>query len=75
MTPNGNVPYATYNIDVQAPGYYRLYFNAVPIYDTITSIQPAMLIPIAENGNMDGLSENDSYFQENVNPALRLQRE
>ena len=71
MTPNGTAPYATYTVDVVAPGYYRLYFQGVPIYDTITSIQPAMLIPIAENGSTDGVALQDGYFEENVNPALR----
>ena len=75
MTPNGTVPYSTYNVDVVAPGYYRLYFQGVPIYDTITSIQPAMLIPIAENGSTDGVALQDGYFEENVNPALRSVRQ
>lgn len=69
--PNGVVPYANYNIDVEAPGFYRLFFSAVPVYDTITSIQPALLIPIAQNGNQDGVSDEESYIEENVNPALR----
>ena len=71
MQPGGAFPYATYNIDVEAPGYYRLFFNNVPIYDSITSIQPAMLIPIAQSGNLDGISPDDIYYDENVNPALR----
>ena len=71
MLPNGSVPYATYNIDVEAPGYYRLFFNNVPVYDTITSIQPAILIPIAQSGNLDSITDQDTSFDEGVNPALR----
>ena len=73
MQPSGGVPFATYNIDVEAPGFYRLFFSSVPIYDTITSIQPAMLIPVSQNGNVGDRSDGDSYFDEGVNPALRQQ--
>ena len=71
MQPGGSIPYATYHIDVEAPGYYRLSFNNVPVYDTVTSIQPAILIPIAQSGNLDGISDQDTSFDEGVNPALR----
>ena len=73
-SPGGAFPYATYNIEVEALGFSRAFFNNVPIYDGITSIQPAILVPLAQNGNHDGISdEEDSYYDENVNPALREQ--
>lgn len=71
LSPGGSIPYATYNIDVEAPGYYRQFFHAVPVYDTITSIQPALLVPIAQSGNQDGISSDDTNFDSFVNPALR----
>lgn len=71
MSPNGKLPYASYNIDVEATGYYRQTFSDVPIFDAVTSIQPALLIPIAQNGNQDGVSTNENNFEESVNPALR----
>ena len=70
-TPGGRLPYATYNVDVEATGYYRQTFNGIPIYDTITSIQPALLIPIAQNGNLDGVSRDETNFEGGMNPAVR----
>ncbi len=67
QTQNGAQPYATYHIDVHASGYYDQYYNNVPVYDGVTSIQPALLIPISQ----DQLPENERYFEENVNPSLR----
>lgn len=72
LSPNGKIPYATYNVDVEAKGYYRQYFHAVPVYDTITSIQTALLVPIAQNGNLDGISSDETHFESTVNPALRV---
>jgi hypothetical protein len=69
--PGSMVPYASYQIDVAADGYYRQYFSSVPIYDGVTSIQPAALIPLADNPGLDVITETDRYFDENVNPALR----
>ena len=71
MSPNGKIPYTSYNIDVEATGYYRQTFSDVPVFDAVTSIQPALLIPIAQNGNQDGVSGNENNFEESVNPALR----
>jgi hypothetical protein len=64
-------PYATYHADVEARGYYRQRFNGIPVYDTITSIQPVFLIPIAQNGSTDGISEEENNFDGGMNPALR----
>lgn len=75
LSPNGSVPYATYNIDVEAPGYYNQFFHAVPVYDTITSIQPALLVPVAQNGNQDGISSDDTNFDSFVNPTLRPRKQ
>ena len=72
LSPNGKIPYATYNVDVEAKGYYRQYFHAVPVYDTITSIRTALLVPIAQNGNLDGISSDETHFESTVNPALRV---
>jgi hypothetical protein len=71
LSPNGKIPYATYNIDVEANGYYRQYFHAVPVYDTVTSIQPAVLVPIAESARQDGLSLDETNSESGTNEALR----
>ena len=48
------VPYALYNIDVFKDGYVPLFFQNVPLFPTITSIQPAVMVPLPD---LSGLSE------------------
>ena len=63
-------PFAVYNIEVVKEGYYNEEFAAVPIFDTITSIQTVYLVPLTR----DGFSELNTYqntrFYENQNPDL-----
>ncbi|MBQ7338394.1 MAG: hypothetical protein IJW40_08085 [Clostridia bacterium] len=66
----GGVPYAFYNIDVAADGFYPQHFTRVPIYDTITSIQNAYLIPLPEGALLDGREPLGNVVEEGVNPAL-----
>lgn len=70
-SPGSSLPFATYSVDVEADGYYRQFFTGVPVYEGITSIQPAMLAPISQSGSPDRVPDDDTYFDENVNPALR----
>ena len=71
LSPSAAPAYATYNIDVQADGFYRLYFHQVPVYEGITSLQPAFLVPVAENGSPDGLSYDEIHLDGGMNPNLR----
>ena len=48
--------FSTYNILVRADGYFDVEYNHVPIFNGITSIQQADMIPIPENGYPDGFS-------------------
>ena len=48
--PGGITPFANYNIDVFAEGYVPLAFHNVPIFPSIVSIQPAVMIPHPEYG-------------------------
>lgn len=51
---NGGVrPYAIYNIDVTAPGYYDSFNLEVPVFEGITSILPVVMIPLAEYNSED----------------------
>jgi 5-hydroxyisourate hydrolase-like protein (transthyretin family) len=52
----GGKAFATYNIRAQADGYVRAEYNHVPIFDGITAIQQANLIPTPENGYPDDFS-------------------
>ena len=51
--PSAARPYALYNIQVEAEGFYPQSYSNVPIFDSITSIQPVDLIPFSENENTD----------------------
>ncbi len=47
-------PYALYDADVRMEGFYDLLYSRIPVFDGITSIQHATLIPLPENGASDG---------------------
>lgn len=57
--PGSGRPYATYNIEVSREGFFRHEYTGVPIFDGITAIQPADMIPLPENGISDGLTPDD----------------
>jgi hypothetical protein len=56
--PTGEPPYALYGIEVRLNGYEHAFYENVPIFDGITAIQQADLIPIPENGYPDGFTLN-----------------
>ncbi len=66
----GGIPYAYYNVDVSLPGFYPQQFTNVPVYDTVTSIQNAYLIPLPEGSIYDGREPFGDAVDERVNPAL-----
>ena len=41
--------FSVYNVDVYAKGYTPAFFNNVPIFSGINSVQPAILVPSVEN--------------------------
>jgi len=47
--PGNAFPFSVWNIDVIKDGYSPIYFQNVPIYASITSIQPAIMVPLSEN--------------------------
>lgn len=44
-SPSGASAYAVYNIDVFKEGYIPLYFHNVPIFPSVISVQPAVMVP------------------------------
>ncbi|MBO5938477.1 MAG: hypothetical protein J6Q82_03145 [Clostridia bacterium] len=44
-TPNGATPFAVYNVDVSKEGYLPLSIENIPIFPSILSIQPAVMLP------------------------------
>ncbi len=41
-------PYAVYNVDVSAEGYYDSFNFEVPVFDGITSVLPVVMLPLSE---------------------------
>ena len=58
--PGREPAYATYNIDVFKDGYIPLYFNSVPVFPSVMSIQPAVLVPSVST---DSYTENMSVTE------------
>ncbi|MBP3370193.1 MAG: hypothetical protein J6L85_05515 [Clostridia bacterium] len=46
--PGEEVPFSSWNIDVFKNGYVPVSFQNVPVYSSIVSVQPAVLVPISE---------------------------
>lgn len=64
LSPNQDVAFSLWNIDVFAKGFITAHYSNVPVYSDITSIQSAELIPLGE-----GFSPNES-FNESETPNL-----
>ena len=64
------VPYALYNADVKLRGFYGQSYIRIPVFDGITSIQRASLIPLPENGLEDGIRPDGEKFYEGESPDL-----
>ena len=43
--PGGASAFSTYNIEVFKDGYVPLYFQNVPIFPSVLSVQPAVMVP------------------------------
>ena len=43
--PGNPTPFSTWNIDVFKDGYVPVTFQNVPVYSSIVSVQPAVLVP------------------------------
>lgn len=51
--PGMPAAYSRYQAEVALEGYYRQTYIGIPVFDGITAIQPAVLIPIPESGTAD----------------------
>lgn len=70
-SPHGGKPYAVYNADISLDGYYSNLYSNIPIFDTITSVQTAYMIPLPE----DGGRESDEVFIFDARTGERLRGE
>ena len=48
LFPGNSAPYSLWNIDVFKDGYVPLSFTSVPVYSSIVSVQPAVMVPMPE---------------------------
>lgn len=48
-SPGNPAPFSTWNIDVFKQGYIPVTFQNVPVYSSVISVQPAVLVPVPEN--------------------------
>ena len=72
LTPqNGRKPpYFAYTVDVRLDGYTAQQYINVPIFEGITAIQEADLIPLPDNQRPDGRSPDGERFFESSAPDL-----
>ena len=67
MSPGApEIPYATYDMQVSAPGYYTKNIYGVAVFSGVDSIQPVAMIPLGDDA--EGLYPKDNlniYIKEN----------
>ena len=69
-SPGTSQPYARYSAEVSLDGYRRQTYLGIPIFDGITSLQPAILVPLPEDGSGGTLPMDPQYFPESGYPGL-----
>ena len=47
-SPGNPTPYSRWNIDVFKDGYAPISFTGVPVYASVVSVQPAVMVPLAQ---------------------------
>ena len=72
MSPGNGGSYSTYNIRVSKDGYAPTSYINVPIFEGITAVQNAILVPLSANGQTDNYDPRANIFFETENPNLRL---
>ena len=65
-----NKPYSVYNIDVYKEGYYPHHYNGVPIFQNVTAIQNAHIVPFSELDAQNPYTNEGEIFDEYENPYL-----
>ena len=69
-TPGARQPFSRYSVEVTLPGYRSQTYLGVPIFDGVTSLQPAVLVPLPEDGSGGTVPMNPEYFPESGYPGL-----
>lgn len=69
-SPGKERPYAIYNVEAAMPGYYTQIYENVPVFDGISAIQTAELIPLEKNGVSGNIRYDNIRFFERENEYL-----
>ena len=70
MAPGNGKAYQSYILTVTKDGYLDQEYANVPVFEGITAIQNADMIPLPENGQTDRRGYDNSIFFESENPKL-----
>ena len=71
ITPDNILPFLSYDIYVNADGYYDSSFLNVPIFQGVSSLQNVHLIPLSEFSNPDDFVPNEGRFYSEVTGKYR----
>lgn len=73
LEPSGDgapSPYALYDAEVNLENYFTQSYIRIPVFDGITSIQRASLVPLPESGFSQGFRPDGEKFYEGDGPNL-----
>ncbi len=63
-SPDRANPFYTYHIEVSKEGYHTQNYYNVPVFEGISALQTAELIPLPANGRLDGFTPDDGRVYE-----------
>lgn len=59
LTAGGEIPYATYKVIVSHPRFITQIYENVPIFDSIESLQPVVMLPLSNTGSSQTVTEDE----------------
>ena len=69
-SPSGGAPYYTYNVEIVRDGYFNQTYQNIPVFEGISAMQTAEMIPLPKNGKPDRATIDNGIFFEGENPSL-----
>lgn len=71
LSPGNGKSYSSFVIQVEKDGYNTQQYINVPVFDGVTAVQTADLVPLPENGETDRADPyNSGIFYESASPKL-----
>ena len=59
LSAGGEIPYATYKVIVSHPRFITQIYENVPIFDSIESLQPVIMLPLSNTGSSQTVAEDE----------------